>query len=106
MTRHEETESSNSSSTPLHARMNASVMKFRNELQDALSEVGINGVLDLPHIVVVGSQSSGKSSVLQSLVGRDFLPCGPGLLAYIDFKGESRSPNASWVLVIVRFYNL
>lgn len=55
-------------------------MKFRNELQDALSEVGINGVLDLPHIVVVGSQSSGKSSVLQSLVGRDFLPCGPGLV--------------------------
>ena len=29
---------------------------------------------DLPQIVVVGSQSSGKSSVLENVVGKDFLP--------------------------------
>ena len=33
--------------------------------------------LELPQIAVVGSQSSGKSSVLEALVGRDFLPRGP-----------------------------
>ena len=33
--------------------------------------------LDLPQVAVVGSQSSGKSSVLEALVGRDFLPRGP-----------------------------
>ena len=32
--------------------------------------------IDLPQIVVVGGQSSGKSSVLESIVGRDFLPRG------------------------------
>lgn len=32
---------------------------------------------DLPQVAVVGSQSSGKSSVLEALVGRDFLPRGP-----------------------------
>lgn len=32
----------------------------------------------LPSIVVVGSQSSGKSSVLENIVGRDFLPRGTG----------------------------
>jgi len=32
--------------------------------------------VDLPQIVVVGGQSSGKSSVLESIVGRDFLPRG------------------------------
>ncbi|XP_072345069.1 LOW QUALITY PROTEIN: dynamin-1-like protein [Scyliorhinus torazame] len=31
-------------------------------------------------IIGVGSQSSGKSSVLESIVGRDFLPRGPGIV--------------------------
>ncbi len=35
---------------------------------------------DLPQIVVVGSQSSGKSSVLENIVGRDFLPRGAGIV--------------------------
>ena len=33
----------------------------------------------LPQIVVVGGQSSGKSSVLESIVGLDFLPRGSGI---------------------------
>uniref|UniRef100_A0AC34GUK2 Dynamin GTPase n=1 Tax=Panagrolaimus sp. ES5 TaxID=591445 RepID=A0AC34GUK2_9BILA len=37
-----------------------------------------NGKIDLPQIVVVGSQSSGKSSVLEGIVGWDFLPRGKG----------------------------
>ncbi|KAG7332076.1 hypothetical protein KOW79_003910 [Hemibagrus wyckioides] len=37
-------------------------------------------IIQLPQIVVVGSQSSGKSSVLESLVGRDFLPRGSGIV--------------------------
>lgn len=36
--------------------------------------------LELPQIVVVGGQSSGKSSVLESIVGRDFLPRGPQIV--------------------------
>lgn len=35
--------------------------------------------MDLPQIAVIGSQSSGKSSVLEGLVGRDFLPRGPDI---------------------------
>jgi dynamin 1-like protein len=34
----------------------------------------------LPQITVVGSQSSGKSSVLENIVGRDFLPRGTGIV--------------------------
>jgi len=30
--------------------------------------------LKLPSIVVIGSQSSGKSSVLEAIVGHEFLP--------------------------------
>ena len=36
--------------------------------------------IDLPQIVVVGGQSSGKSSVLESIVGRDFLPRGNNIV--------------------------
>lgn len=34
----------------------------------------------MPQITVVGSQSSGKSSVLENIVGRDFLPRGSGIV--------------------------
>ncbi|KAK3240270.1 hypothetical protein CYMTET_49883 [Cymbomonas tetramitiformis] len=47
-----------------------------HRLQDIFCQAGLNGQheLKLPEIAVVGSQSSGKSSVLEALVGRDFLP--------------------------------
>eukprot|EP00608_Synchroma_pusillum_P011384 CAMPEP_0198427610 /NCGR_PEP_ID=MMETSP1452-20131203/6025_1 /TAXON_ID=1181717 /ORGANISM="Synchroma pusillum, Strain CCMP3072" /LENGTH=570 /DNA_ID=CAMNT_0044147985 /DNA_START=24 /DNA_END=1733 /DNA_ORIENTATION=- len=50
-----------------------------NRLQDVFLSVG-STPLDLPQIVVIGSQSSGKSSVLENIVGRDFLPRGTGIV--------------------------
>lgn len=43
-------------------------------------QVGIQNPIDLPQITVLGSQSSGKSSVLENIVGRDFLPRGTGIV--------------------------
>ncbi|KAL8164345.1 UNVERIFIED_CONTAM: Dynamin-1-like protein [Gekko kuhli] len=50
-----------------------------NKLQEIFNTVGAE-VIQLPQIVVIGSQSSGKSSVLESIVGRDFLPRGSGVV--------------------------
>lgn len=50
-----------------------------NKLQDVFNTVGADS-MQLPQIVVVGSQSAGKSSVLESLVGRSFLPRGTGIV--------------------------
>ncbi|KFM56611.1 Dynamin-1-like protein, partial [Stegodyphus mimosarum] len=50
-----------------------------NKLHDVFNTVGTDSI-QLPQIVVVGTQSSGKSSVLESLVGRDFLPRGAGIV--------------------------
>lgn len=50
-----------------------------NKLQDVMYDSGID-TLDLPILAVVGSQSSGKSSILETLVGRDFLPRGTGIV--------------------------
>jgi len=50
-----------------------------NKLQDVMYDAGID-TLDLPVLAVVGSQSSGKSSILETLVGKDFLPRGTGIV--------------------------
>ncbi|XP_006625647.1 dynamin-1-like protein isoform X2 [Lepisosteus oculatus] len=55
------------------------LIPFINRLQEVFLTVGAE-VIQLPQIVVVGSQSSGKSSVLESIVGRDFLPRGSGIV--------------------------
>jgi len=50
-----------------------------NKLQDVFNTIGQESI-HLPQIIVVGSQSSGKSSVLEAIVGRDFLPRGNGIV--------------------------
>jgi hypothetical protein len=44
------------------------------EIRSILQALGQNDDFKLPSIVVIGSQSSGKSSVLESIVGHEFLP--------------------------------
>ncbi|CEG83529.1 hypothetical protein RMATCC62417_17436 [Rhizopus microsporus] len=60
--------------------MDSQLIKTVNKLQDAFATVGVHNPVDLPQIVVIGSQSSGKSSVLENIVGRDFLPRGTGIV--------------------------
>jgi len=43
---------------------------------DALRDIGLENHISLPKIVVIGTQSSGKSSVLEQIVGLDILPRG------------------------------
>ncbi|KAJ3182335.1 vacuolar protein sorting-associated protein 1 [Geranomyces variabilis] len=60
--------------------MDTNLIKTINKLQDAFTAVGVANPIDLPQITVIGSQSSGKSSVLENIVGRDFLPRGTGIV--------------------------
>lgn len=73
-----------------------------NKLQDVFNTVGAD-IIQLPQIAVVGTQSSGKSSVLESLVGRDLLPRGTGVvtrrplilqLVHVD-PGDARKSDDS-----------
>ncbi|XP_046821458.1 dynamin-1-like protein isoform X2 [Vespa crabro] len=50
-----------------------------NKLQDVFNTVGADAI-QLPQIVVLGTQSSGKSSVIENIVGRSFLPRGTGIV--------------------------
>ncbi|DBB13052.1 hypothetical protein WJX82_001471 [Trebouxia sp. C0006] len=66
------------------------VLKLVNRLQSACTLLGdtagqkdsdLPGLWEmLPSIVVIGGQSSGKSSVLEAVVGKDFLPRGTGIV--------------------------
>jgi vacuolar protein sorting-associated protein 1 len=47
---------------------------------DLLRDIGLGNLLALPKVVVLGNQSSGKSSLLEQIVGMDFLPRGSVLL--------------------------
>lgn len=60
--------------------MDTGLITLVNKLQDAFTNVGVQQNVDLPQITVLGSQSSGKSSVLENIVGRDFLPRGTGIV--------------------------
>ncbi|KAM6557432.1 hypothetical protein CsatB_004451 [Cannabis sativa] len=65
-----------------------SLIELVNRIQKACTMLGDHGGDStlptlweaLPSVAVVGGQSSGKSSVLESIVGRDFLPRGSGIV--------------------------
>ncbi|KAL1215839.1 Dynamin-related protein 3A [Cardamine amara subsp. amara] len=76
--------------------LGSSVIPIVNKLQDIFAQLGSQSSIELPQVAVVGSQSSGKSSVLEALVGRDFLPRGndictrrPLVLQLLQTKGRS-----------------
>jgi GTP-binding protein EngB required for normal cell division len=49
-------------------------------LIDELRDIGLQQHISLPRIAVLGTQSAGKSSLLESIVGMDFLPRGDGVV--------------------------
>ncbi|KAL8136535.1 hypothetical protein V2J09_002536 [Rumex salicifolius] len=80
-----------------------SVIPIVNKLQDIAAQLGSNPAFDLPQVCVVGSQSSGKSSVLEALVGRDFLPRGsdictrrPLVLQLVQVAKKSDGIEEEW----------
>ncbi|KAK0616086.1 P-loop containing nucleoside triphosphate hydrolase protein [Bombardia bombarda] len=54
--------------------------KMMIEIRNLLQRVGQSSTVTLPAIVVIGSQSSGKSSVLEAIVGHEFLPKGTNMV--------------------------
>ncbi|KAL7601674.1 hypothetical protein Lser_V15G22711 [Lactuca serriola] len=86
--------------------LGSTVIPVVNKLHEVLPKVGGGDLeLELPQVVVVGSQSSGKSSVLEALVGRDFLPRGsdictlrPLILQLVQSNQEAGEFGEFWHL--------
>ncbi|XVE66630.1 hypothetical protein DITRI_Ditri08aG0093300 [Diplodiscus trichospermus] len=81
------------------APLGSSVIPIVNKLQDIFAQLGSQSTVELPQVAVVGSQSSGKSSVLESLVGRDFLPRGSDICTrrplVLQLLQTKRKPDGS-----------
>lgn len=75
-----------------------SLITVMNKLQDVFSTIGTSHKVDLPQIVVVGSQSSGKSSVLENLVGKSFLPRGTGIVTRAPLVLHLINPTENEIL--------
>lgn len=95
--------SSTSTSNLNAAPLGHSVIPIVNKLQDIFAQLGSQSTIELPQVAVVGSQSSGKSSVLEALVGRDFLPRGsdictrrPLVLQLLQTKRKPDSTDEEW----------
>ncbi|XP_065870109.1 dynamin-related protein 3A [Euphorbia lathyris] len=85
------------------APLGSSVIPIVNKLQDIFAQVASQYTIELPQVAVVGSQSSGKSSVLEALVGRDFLPRGneictrrPLVLQLLQTKRKGDGSDEEW----------
>ena len=67
-------------------------------LIDQLRDCGINEYIELPRICTLGTQSSGKSSVLETIVGLDFLPRGNGIVTRrpLELRLYNTKLNESW----------
>ncbi|KAJ9159210.1 hypothetical protein P3X46_024731 [Hevea brasiliensis] len=85
------------------APLGSSVIPIVNKLQDIFAQLGSQSTIELPQVAVVGSQSSGKSSVLEALVGRDFLPRGndictrrPLVLQLLQTKRKADGTEEEW----------
>lgn len=102
--------------SPAISSLGHSVIPIVNKLQDIFAQLGSSHTIELPQVAVVGSQSSGKSSVLEALVGRDFLPRGSDIctrrplvlqLLQIKRKGDGVDEEYGEFLHLPgkRFYN-
>mmetsp|Transcript_58812 Transcript_58812/g.140216 ORF Transcript_58812/g.140216 Transcript_58812/m.140216 type:complete len:789 (+) Transcript_58812:72-2438(+) len=72
---------------------------------DELRDSGIANYISLPRIAACGTQSSGKSSLIESVVGLDFLPRGGGVvtrrpleLRLVHLNSMEHAESTAWAV--------
>lgn len=65
-------------------------------LVDKLRDINLESYIKLPKIVAVGSQSSGKSSLVEQIVGLDFLPRGSVLVQSCRELSRGDHSRSGW----------
>eukprot|EP00614_Pseudopedinella_elastica_P034321 CAMPEP_0172642974 /NCGR_PEP_ID=MMETSP1068-20121228/234659_1 /TAXON_ID=35684 /ORGANISM="Pseudopedinella elastica, Strain CCMP716" /LENGTH=190 /DNA_ID=CAMNT_0013456909 /DNA_START=9 /DNA_END=582 /DNA_ORIENTATION=- len=83
--------------------MEQNLVPVISKLREALEVAGsVQTNLSLPQIVVIGSQSAGKSSVLENIVGKNVLPRGTGIVTRVPLTLTLRKPKDQAELAAAR----
>ena len=62
-----------------------------------MNETNISSEIEFPQIVVLGSQSTGKSSVLENIIGEEILPKGMGVITRRPIEIQLINSKNEWV---------
>jgi len=65
---------------------NKQILKLANVLNNIFNDDTFD--IDIPKLVVIGTQSSGKSSLLNSIIGSDILPTGKSMVTRVPLNLE------------------
>lgn len=71
------------------------LVKLIDKLNDLLDKTSIKTEINLPEIIVIGDQSCGKSSLLQSIIMKDILPRGTGTVTKCPIRVCIRKASGS-----------
>ena len=75
------------------------LMKESMNLINSLKDGGVDSICSLPSIACVGIQSSGKSSVLEGLIGLDILPRSDGLCTRTPIELRLNTSNEEYAVI-------
>ena len=65
---------------------NDEILKIGNALEGILSNMDNDISIDIPKLVVVGTQSSGKSSLLNNIISMDIMPTGKTMVTRVPLN--------------------
>ena len=65
---------------------NQEVLKIGNALEGILNNMDSKINIDIPRLVVVGTQSSGKSSLLNNIISMDIMPTGKTMVTRVPLN--------------------
>lgn len=85
---------------------NNEILQIANELNGLFSEVNDNNhKITLPKIVVVGTQSSGKSTVLNAIMALDILPTGKNMVTRTPLDIRLHKNKSNEARIELGFYS-
>lgn len=73
---------------------NKQILKLANILNNIFCDDTFD--IDIPKLVVIGTQSSGKSSLLNSIIGSDILPTGKSMVTRVPLNLELINGNKNF----------
>ena len=76
----------NETNNNINKLANEEVLKIGNALEGILTNMDTKVNIDVPRLVVVGTQSSGKSSLLNNIISMDIMPTGKTMVTRVPLN--------------------